>query len=208
MLSTSGRAGGSRFYPHDIIAYQIKASEAPHELIATLRPGTTVKGRVVSPDGQIAPHATILTRLDIEPMNMTWRKRSSLHVYDGRFELHGLDLEKSTPVYFLDAEHQWGATIELSGKQAGADVTVRLQPCGQAKARFVGLDGKAVANLGTVAYIELLMTPGSPQFARGVMERSQLTAEATLMHNVDPTHYNDRRGLVTDSEGRPLPCLI
>ena len=142
-------------------------------------------------------------------MNMTWRKRSSLRVHDGRFELHGLDPEKSTPVYFLEAEHQWGATIELSGKQAGGDVTVRLQPCGKATARFVGPDGKAVANLGTVAYIELLMTPGSPQFARGMMERSQLAADATLMNNVDPTHYDDRRGLVTDNEGRiNLPDLI
>ena len=50
-------------------------------------------------------------------------------------------------MYFLDADHEWGATVELSGKQAGEELTIRLQPCGQAKARFVGPDGKPVAKL-------------------------------------------------------------
>jgi hypothetical protein len=215
MLYGLGRPGGSRFYPHDIIAYQAKAGESPHELIATLRPGKTVKGHVVGPEGQTVEHAAILTRLDIEPMNLTWRKMPSLHVRDGRFELQGLDPEKATPVYFLDADHQWGAAIELSGKRAGGEVTVRLRPCGRARARFVGPDGKAVAKLGTLPYIELLMTPGSPQHARGMMERSQLAADATFMVNVDPKHYPDARevgqprGPATDSEGRiTLPDLI
>ena len=70
-----------------------------------------------------------------------------VHARDGRFELHGFDPEKAAPVYFLDADHEWGAAVELSGKQAGEDLTVRLQPCGQAKARFVGPDGKPVARL-------------------------------------------------------------
>jgi hypothetical protein len=99
MLFGIGRPGGSRSYPHDIIAYQIKADEAPAELIATLRPGKTVKGHVVGPEGQTALQAAILTRLDIEPMNITWRNRPSLRLHDGRFELHGLDPEKSTPVF-------------------------------------------------------------------------------------------------------------
>jgi hypothetical protein len=88
-------------------------------------------------------------------------------------------------------------------------VAVRLQPCGKARARFVGPDGKAVANFRTLPYIELLMTPGPPQHARGMMERSQLAADATFMTNVDPKHYTDQRGPFTDNEGRlTLPDLI
>jgi hypothetical protein len=46
------------------------------------------------------------------------------------------------------------------------------------------------------------MTPGSPQHARGMMEMSQLAADATFMTNVDPKNYTDQRGPFTDSEGR------
>ncbi len=132
-LSGGGRTGGLRIHAHDVIAYEVKAGEAPRELVATLRPGKTVNGHVVGPDGQTIADAVIITRLDIDPRNLTWRQRSSLHVRDGRFELHGLDPENPTTVYFLDAEHQWGAAVDFPGKQSGGDALVRLQPCGQAK---------------------------------------------------------------------------
>ncbi len=81
--------------------------------------------------------------------------------------------------------------------------------------RFVGPDGKPIVKLGTLPYIELLMTPGPHRFARGRMERSQLAADATFMSNVDPKHYSDDRqvgeprGPATDGEGRiTLPALI
>ena len=70
---------------------------------------------------------------------------------------------KTSPVYFLDAEHRWGAAVEFSGKQAGEELTVRLEPCGQAKARFVGPDGKPVAKLDMGPYFKLIMTPGPTQ---------------------------------------------
>ena len=209
MLAETGQRNGLRVYPHDIIAYEVKAGDAPHELSATLRPGRTVTGRVAGPEGQTVERAAILTRLDIEPMNLTWRRQPSLYAHDGRFELHGLDPEKATPVYFLDADHQWGAAIQLSGKQAGGEVTVHLQPCGQAKARFVESHGKPLADLGTMTYIELLVTPGPPQQTYSVEGRSQLAADSTFMTSVDPKHYRGPRGPVTDSDGRiTFPDLI
>ncbi len=97
--------------------------------------------------GQTVDDAVILTRQQIDPINLTWQGHSFIHARDGRFELHGFDPEKSAPAYFLDADHEWGAAVELSGKQAGEELTVRLQPCGRARARFVGPDGKPVARL-------------------------------------------------------------
>ena len=141
-------------------------------------------------------------------------KSSSLRVHDGQFELHGVDPRKATPVYFLDAEHQWGAAIEISGKQAEGQVTVRLQPCGQARARFVGPDGNAIATLGTLPYLELVMTPGAP-FEFFVDRMKDLEADTTFMVNVDPRFYPDARqpgqprGPATDQEGRiTFPDLI
>jgi hypothetical protein len=113
------------------------------------------------------------------------------------------------PVYFLDDAHEWGAAVEFSGKQAGEEVTVRLQPNGQAKARFVGPEGKPVAKL--FAYIEIVATPGRPAFSRNEKDGVELEADAEHLPAVDPKHYrfSQPRRPVTDAEGRiTLPDLI
>ena len=64
-------------------------------------------------------------------------------VRDGRFEIHGLDPDAEVPVYFLDPKRKLGGVVNLSGKSAaGGPVTVRLEPCGAARARLVDPDGK------------------------------------------------------------------
>ena len=88
-----GLPGGERWYAHDIIPYDVKAGDSPHSLVAELRPGKTLRGRVVGPDGLPVTDAMIITRLHIEPINPFWRGEwSHQHrVRDGSFELHGLD---------------------------------------------------------------------------------------------------------------------
>ena len=47
------------------------------------------------------------------------------------------------PVFFLEPERKLGATVRFSGRSAsGGPVTVRLEPCGTARARLVDPDGK------------------------------------------------------------------
>jgi len=140
-----GQPGGVRHYAHNLIAYEVKAADPPREVNAALRPGKTVKGRLVGPDGQTVENAEIIAVLHFNYFHVMWRGDITVHARDGIFELHGLDPDKATRVSFLDAEHQWGATLDFSGKQAGEELTIRLQPCGQAKARFVGPGGKPVA---------------------------------------------------------------
>ena len=162
-LYASGQPGGIRFYAHDIIAYEFKPGESSQKIAATLKPGKTLKGRVTGPAGESVQDAVILTRQQLDPLNLTWLTHSYVRAHDGRFELHGFDPETNSPVYFLDADHKWGAAVEYSGKEAGEQLTVRLEPCGQANARFIGPDGKPVAKLDLGAYFKLLMTPGVTQ---------------------------------------------
>ena len=75
-------------------------------------------GRVVGPEGQTVEDAVILSRQQIDPLTSPGNGHF-VHARDGRFELHGFDPEKATPVYFLDADHQWGAAVELPGKRTG-----------------------------------------------------------------------------------------
>jgi RNA polymerase sigma factor (sigma-70 family) len=198
-----GKPGGERHYAHKIVAYETTASNSPHVINAALRPGQTVKGRVTGPKGETIAHATILTPLYIEPFNPTWRGDAGFqrHARDGRFELHGLEPGQSARAYFLDADHQWGAAVELSGKRDDEEVTVPLQLNGQAKARFIGLAGQPVANW--VPRIEIVVTPG-PTARRGV-----LSADAGRLIQVDPKHYWRPHPLVTDADGRvTFPDLI
>ena len=187
----SDQPGGTRYYAHAIIPYEVKAGDPPHEVAAALRPGVTIKGRVVGPDGQTVTDGFILTTLHIEPFNPFWRGDYQVPIRDGRFELHGLAPEASTRIYFLDPDHEWGATVEVSGKQAGEDLTVRLQPCGQAKARFVGPDGKPVAKHRP--HFEIVATPGPSRISRNKQDQAELAADAAFVANVDRKHYWNAR---------------
>ncbi|SIN70423.1 RNA polymerase sigma factor, sigma-70 family [Singulisphaera sp. GP187] len=205
-LYASGQRGGKRFYAHDVIAYDVKAGDKPTELAATLRPGKTLRGRLLGPEGEAIEDAITIARQPIDPLNLTWQGHRFVHARGGRFELHGLSPEAANPVYFFDAQHNWGATAELSGKQAGEDLTVRLQPCGQAKARFVGPDDKPLAKLSAWPYVQLLMTPGSTH-SLFVDKGEHLAADATFLSNVAPKHYGN--DFATDAEGRiTMPALI
>ena len=79
---------------------------------------------MVGPAGQMVKKAEIIATLHFNYFHLNWRGDLTIHSRDGSFELHGLDPERATRVYFLDADHQWGATVELSGKQAGKEQTI------------------------------------------------------------------------------------
>ncbi len=201
-----------RLYAHAIVAYEVKADAASHLLDARLKPGRTVRGRLVGPDGQPVADATIHSRLNLDPAGLSPLSFAPPHAPGGRFEVHGLDPERATPVFFLDAAHGWGAAVELSGQQAGEDLTIRLQPCGRATARLVGPDGQPLARFDLcrwpfVDLVKLVLTPGADAFSRNPADRARLAADTVYMVNVDPEHY--RSGLITDAEGRvTLPTLI
>jgi len=201
----NGQPGGERYYAHDIIAYEVKDGDPPREIVVSLRPGKTIKGRIVGPEGQTVDKAEIIATLHFNYFHLNWRGDLTIHARDGSFELHGLDPETPARVSFLDAEHQWGATVELSGKQAGEEVTIQLQPCGQAKARFVGPDGKALAKISS--RLEIVGTPGPHEWDLRPESKSKLAADAAGIVNLDRKHYWN--GRLTDAAGRiTLPGLI
>ena len=202
-----GPPGGRRNYAHDIIPYEVQFGDSSRELVAELRPGKTVKGRVLSPEGQPVEKAALLSRLEAEDLHTTWRVQAYLFARDGRFELHGLDPEVSVPVIFFDADHEWGTTVEISGKQAGDDLTVRLERNGGASSDSLGpTAGRSRATRSTAAST-FLVTPGLPNFSRKRGHRGGRLADAGDMENIDPRRYlsfppADRDGRVT------LPNLV
>jgi hypothetical protein len=195
--STRG-SGGIRNRAHAIIPYEVKAGDPPLEVNTALRLGATIKGRALGPDGQTVADASIITTLDATASSPTWPGHHQIKVRDGRFELHGLDPAGAARVYLLDAEHEWGATVDLSGKQADDEVTIRLQPCGRASARFIGPDGKPIA--GHEPMLEFVATPGASQYDRMKPADARPMAESDFIANIDRKHYGN--GPRSDAEGR------
>ncbi len=129
--------------------WTLKPGSADQDVAITLRPSPAVKGRVVGPDGQPVRNALVISRVTLQPnwiALLIWTGDYRDAVRDGSFAVHGLPADTEVPVYFLDAKHNLGATAMLSGRSAaGGAVTVRLQPCGAARARLVDPAGKPVA---------------------------------------------------------------
>jgi beta-lactamase regulating signal transducer with metallopeptidase domain len=201
----NGKPGGRRYYAHKFIAYDVAAGAAPVEVNAELRPGKTVKVRVVGPEGQTVTHALYFSALVIHATNPFWRGDSTNAIRDGRFELHGLDPDGTARVDILDPDHQWGASAEVSGKRSDQELTVTLQPCGSATARFLAPDGRPVVNHRP--HFEFIATPGPPPFTGNKNLNAELAGDAELMPNVDRKHYWN--GPLADAEGRiTLPSLI
>ncbi len=126
-------------------------------------------------------------------------------MHNGRFEIHGLDPETEIPVYFLDPKRKLGGVVNLSGKSAaGGPVTVRLEPCGAARARIVGPDAKPVAGRLTSGIFIMVVTPGPPSFRDS---SGLLAADVAVLSRTDTVNYPTE--LVSDAEGRiTLPVLI
>lgn len=176
------------------------------DLIIPLRRGLTVRGLVVGPDGELVDKAMLLTtayprlRLCHSVPTTAWPRP----VTDGRFELRGCDRAKPRRVYFLDVEHQWGATVSLdAAKTQRAPLTVRLLPCGSASVRFVDQQGHPWANAKVPVSVYLLFVKGPVNPVYGSFDSRHLSWWMTAL---DRHRYGNLR---TDAKGRvTFPTLI
>jgi protocatechuate 3,4-dioxygenase beta subunit len=198
----TGKPGGWRYYPDALVALDLKPEKDTHEEVITLKRGVTVKGRVVGPDGRPVAQAFLLSRTYL-PLGFQYTyDNRPLPVRGGAFELPGCDPDKTVPVFFLDLLNQWGAVVELSGKQAGEVVTVRLAPCGSATARLVDDKGQPLANLWADAH--LVITPGA--YYGEALRKNLEAADVVHMANLYRERY---AGLRTDARGRiTFPALV
>jgi hypothetical protein len=192
-------SGGQRVYSHAIVPLKIEPEVQPEPLKVSLRRGVTVVGRLVGADGKPVAQARMLSRQNVS----LWDHMvgGPTRVFDGRFELHGCDPEATYRVIFFDAKNQQGAVVEIPGKKSGGEpLTVRLAPCGTAKARLIGPGGEPLRNRWVK--LELIVTPGGNE-----VDPKQMHADAANVSNLDWLHYglgprSDGQGLLT------LPALI
>jgi RNA polymerase sigma factor (sigma-70 family) len=210
----ANQPGGGRFYSHAFHRLDLKPGSASQDVVVALRPSASVVCRVVSRDGQPVNDAVVISRVILQPTWIAWLIWRASHcgaVHHGQFLVHGLPPDSEVPVYFLDAKRNRGTTALLSGKMdARGPVTVRLEPCGAARARLVDSSGKPVPGLrdGYGSHMtELVVTPGPHILSQDEHDQRQLAADLAPVAQLDPVHYG--RALISDGQGElTMPALI
>jgi hypothetical protein len=205
-----GLPGGRRRYSHAIIALKMEPSDTEKAVNVTLRPGITVQGELVGPDGRPASEAWMFGRSILHSWGVGFRLwRADYHgmARDGRFKLHGLDPSTNHSVYFLDPTRKLGTTFSFAGKSAvSTPVVVHLEPCGAGKARLVTPSGQPVVGGLPRRIITMVVTAG-PSFTPARERAGHIFADEGTLPQIDPINYG--KGLVSDAEGRiTLPVLI
>jgi hypothetical protein len=220
------RAGSKGEKPHyrpdAWVALDLKPGSEPQRVDVRLR-RVVMQGRLVGPDGKPIDRAVMFRRDGIPPSGNVRPVDAS----GGRFAFPVQDLGASYPVLFLDAAHRLGAVADLPGQLArGRPVTVRLQPCGSATARFVNANGKPLANYRPVLWLPVPPGPVPTLVQRADPDGRRLLVvylnremhggenpvrvwapDAVWVGHADPRHYG--AGPRTDAQGRiTLPALI
>ncbi len=214
-MPLEARPGRERFYAHAYRAVDLKPEETGQEVDLSLRRGGSIHGRVIGPDDRPIRNASVFTRVGLaSPPNggwKLWRIHSGFAALnltrDGRFALHGLAPDVEVPAYFLEPQRKLGATARFSGKPAANEaVTVRLEPCGLARARLVGPDGKPLDRYPAGELVSMVITPGPP-YPINPAKDGPLFADESSLARLDPVNYET--GFASDAQGRiTFPALI
>jgi hypothetical protein len=170
----------------------------------------TVKGRVVGPDGQPVQDAWMFSRVIFRALPVAgriWEGFVHRNARNGHFEVHGLAPHGEIPVHFLEPKHKLGATAYVIGKlETRKLITVRLGPCGTAKARLLDSEGKPLPGFNEPWLLSMVVTPGALGSIKARKE-GLLEADEDYVTRIDPINYEQNP--VSDAQGRiTFPALI
>jgi RNA polymerase sigma factor (sigma-70 family) len=158
---------GASVYADAAVPLDLKPGADAPPVALKVRRGVTVKGRVLDPDGKPAKSALLYHAGSLQDQGdrayFLDHSPAPLAVKDGAFTLTGLDPKAETPVYVLDRKNEVGGRLVVSGKSAGEEVTIKLQPCARAKGRVVDAAGKPQAGQ-FLAGLRLLLAPDDRVF--------------------------------------------
>jgi RNA polymerase sigma factor (sigma-70 family) len=209
-LLNDGQPSGSRIYFHALLACDQRPGEPDHDVGLTLQTCQPIKGQVVGPEGKPLTGAWIYSGITLDPrtpLSQSWNQYYHGVTRNGPFELRGVAPEAEFSVSFLEPQLKLGATIRVSGKtKAGEPIRVTLLPCGAAKARLVGPDGKPLGHFAPRLAIMMVVTPGefSPIKAR---KEGKFMPEAGVLNVIDPVNYPAPPA--SNDDGRLiLPALV
>ncbi|MCI0459820.1 MAG: sigma-70 family RNA polymerase sigma factor, partial [Gemmataceae bacterium] len=199
--------GGRPHYFHARKRYEFKPGSGPQEMDLTLRRAPSVTLKLTGPKGEAVTSVEMVSRPTSTLAQLAgFEEVRGQTVRGDEIRVHPGDAQSPFPVVFFDEATGWGAVVAVSGKQAGQTLTVRLEPCGKATARFVDAEGKPLAGLWPE--VELVFAPGAGRYDGKAFERGEFAADAVHVGNVYHKHYRFEQAR-TDDQGRvTLPMLV
>jgi protocatechuate 3,4-dioxygenase beta subunit len=185
-----------RHYPDGLVALDLKPGADTHRVELTLKRATTLRGRVLGPDGKAVPGGYLLCRCYVAT-GFDLNGAQAVRVKDGRFELPGWDPAKPAPLYFLSPDLGLGGVLQPKAKKGDDEVTVRLQKVGGAKVRVLDARGKPLAESRVT--ITMPITPGPSFFEENGFGGKQPIADEAMLSGFDYKRFGNLR---TDADGR------
>jgi RNA polymerase sigma factor (sigma-70 family) len=145
----SGKRGGQPWLSHGFAAVDLSIGEKPPKLALALQKGVTLKATVRGPEDQPVGDLQVYCRLE-------GFATSPIQVKGNRLELHGCDADKSLRVMIFDPQKGWGATVEMSRKNAGEQpLPIVLASYGSARVRFLDAEGCPLSDFYPGLFLEL-----------------------------------------------------
>lgn len=141
-----GKPGLQREYHHGVARLDLKEGTTPTPISIELVRGSTIRRHVLRPDGSPAKGVVFAASYLVDSEQIGgWIP--SLSVVEGAFEMPGFDSVRSTPLIILDVNGQCGCVVSpATGHVSPEETTIKLNPCGSAKFRFVNDKGDPLAN--------------------------------------------------------------
>ena len=204
-----GSAGRARMYAHAFHALDLKPGGASQDVAIALRPSAAVKGRVVGPDGQPVRDALVISRVVLQPTWIAWL------VLVGRLPRRGAGWalrgarparRRRGPRLFPGCQAQPRGDRDALGRSAaGGPVTVRLQPCGAARAGWSTppASRSPIARRLRLSHDHDGRHPGPHPSSQDKADQDRLAADQDFVARFDPIHY--QKGLVSDAQGTARP---
>lgn len=197
---TYGKKGGKLIYAHAFEKINPEASKEFAPLEIRLHQGKSVKLIASAPNGEAIKQALAISRLKIHPsLGGMWRAQSPDELRNGVLELEGLASDQTYPMFLLDTKNKLGATVDLKSDQS--DVKVTLQPCGNAKARFIDTEGKPLAN--QELHLMLVATPGANMMQMG--NADEVLSDEDFVQNFDRDESSERK---SNADGMSLATKL
>lgn len=202
----AGDPQGTQYHASRILNYDVGYGDDPVEINAELRRGRIARGQVVGPEGTAVDENTFVALLQYQSYDLINEGLQTHTLRDGRFELFGIEPNKPARVIFLDAAYNWGRLVDIS-RRPEEGLTIRLQPCGEAKAVFVGPNGKPVPNY--TPYLTLLVSSSPEEAVRQDLTRKKSAQNWMYVGRIDKKNYRPSSVWLTDEDGRMVfPALI
>lgn len=138
-----GKLGGRRIFADATLKLELDGSETEKSLDIELRPGATLRCKVVDGEGK-AVEFFVATSPSYNPIGYHFKEPALFEGRNGLLELPGCDPTKEHVVSIFDYQNRQGTTVVLDGSDAEKPRTVQLEACGKATARLIDENGEPI----------------------------------------------------------------